>query len=91
MAKNYSLCSEYDSVVLSWIVSKENTEKLFLKLSQLSFKVFSFVLICDEHCLTNRWRNDNICEQRTDDALLKVIDGFNIGDEPVKIIFAKKL
>ena len=79
LTKNYCICSECDTVVLSWIMSKNSIEKILFGLKNIELKIFCFTLICDKEILIERWKKDNIVEWRNDEWLnisIKSVDDF---------------
>jgi hypothetical protein len=81
MAKNYYLCSESDTVVVSWIVNEQNTSNLITGLSDVGFQVYNIVLSCSKEALIDRWKKDTVAEWRSDEKWLSQsissLDDFN--------------
>jgi len=67
MTRNYFYCSESDTVVLSWIMSEQNTEKIISGVSDLDFQICDIVLTCGKEVLVDRWKKDTISEWRSDE------------------------
>ena len=79
MTKNYNICSECDTIVLSWIMSENSIEKIFYGLKDIELKRNCITLICDKETLIERWKNDKIVEWRNDEWLnesIKSIEDF---------------
>ena len=80
MIKNYSNCSECDSIVLSWIMSENTISRIIDGISSCNLKTHSITLICDETALRERWTKDTVTEWRNDEELnnsLRSLDDFN--------------
>jgi len=69
MVRNYHACGECDTVVLSWIISENNISKITAGVADLDFRLYYFVLVCDEKTLTDRWNNDTVNAWRNDENL----------------------
>ena len=69
MTKNYNICSECDTIVLSWIMSENTIEKIFFGLKDIELKKYCITLICDKEALIERWKNDKMVEWRNDEWL----------------------
>lgn len=77
MTKNYYYCSECDTIVLSWVISEDNIEKLVSGLTDLDIRTYTITLVCDIDCLIDRWNKDKIVEWRTDEWLKHSIKSIN--------------
>jgi predicted ABC-type ATPase len=73
MIKNYYNCSECDVIVLSWIISKKNIEKIIIGLKDINIKIYCITLICNEEELTERWKKDKIVSWRNNEWLIDSI------------------
>ena len=69
LVKNYSKCSECDSIVLSWIMSENTINRIINEVSDCCFKLHRITIICDAKTLRERWKNDIITEWRNDEEL----------------------
>lgn len=67
MARNYYFCSESDTVVVSWIISEQNTNKIITGISDVDFQIYNIVLTCGKEALIDRWKKDTIAEWRSDE------------------------
>ena len=70
MAKNYYSCSESDTVVVSWIVSEQNTDNIISGLSDIDFQIHNIVLTCSKEALIDRWKKDAVAEWRNEEKWL---------------------
>jgi shikimate kinase len=69
MTRNYYYCSECDTIVLSWVISEDNINKIISGLTDLNINTYSITLVCDADSLIDRWNKDKITEWRTDEWL----------------------
>ena len=70
MIKNYKNCSECNMIVLTWLMDNQWVyDRLMEGLNKFNLDIKSVTLICDEPTLLNRWKNDKLCEWRTDERL----------------------
>ena len=80
LSKNYYNFDMCDSVVLSWIMGVVGTDMIISEISKLNFRIYHFVLTCNTEVLTQRWRNDNTADWRTDENLnmaIEILNDFN--------------
>lgn len=81
MARNYYHCSESDTIVVSWIISEQNTNKIIEGVSNLNFQIYNIVLTCSKEALIDRWKKDTVTEWRNDEKWLSQsinsLDNFN--------------
>ena len=77
MSKNYFNCSECDTVVLSWIMGEGMVNKIISRLSDVGFKIYSFVLTCSGETLAERWKQDTINNWRNDENLSIAINSIS--------------
>lgn len=80
MIKNYFICSECDTVVVSWVMSENTADKIISGISDMDFKVYSFVLTCNKKFLIDRWKKDTVTEWRSDEELsnsIKSLDDYS--------------
>ena len=70
MIGNYQKCSVCKRVVLAWLMDDSWVVQSILEgLSALRAEARSVTLICDRESLIERWKNDHVCEWRTDQWL----------------------
>lgn len=70
MIGNYQKCSACDGVVLAWLMDDAWViHRLLEGLAALGAEVKSVTLTCDRERLIERWKNDHICEWRTEEWL----------------------
>lgn len=67
MIRNYQKCSECKMAVLVWLMDDLWVlERITAGVEAMHADVKSVTLICDKESLIRRWKNDRICEWRTD-------------------------
>ena len=67
MIGNYQKCSACRMIVLVWLMDDPWVLQLIMEgLAALQAEVRSVTLVCDRANLISRWKNDHICEWRTD-------------------------
>ena len=70
MISNYKKCSVCKMVILVWLMDEPWVCQHILQgLSELKVDVHSVTLISNEENLVRRWKNDKMCEWRTDNWL----------------------
>ena len=77
LVKNYYLCSECDTIVLSWVMSENTISKIVSGLENLHMEIFNVTLICNEKALRVRWENDTITEWRNNDELKNSLESLD--------------
>ena len=87
MIGNYQKCSACSMVVLVWLMDDPWViQRIMEGLSALQAEVRSVTLVCSRENLIVRWKEDRVCEWRTDDWLnvsLKSLPGFAVMDNTV--------
>lgn len=73
MIKNYYKCSESDNIVLSWVISENNIEKIISGVNDIDIKIYNITLVCDKETLMNRWHKDETTEWRINEWLQESI------------------
>lgn len=70
MIDNYRRCSICKMIVVVWLMDEQWVyQKVMDGISDMGLEVKSVVLVCDENSLIDRWKNDKICEWRTQEWL----------------------
>ena len=70
MIGNYQKCSVCNGVVLAWLMDDAwVVQNLLEGLAVLGAEVRSVTLTCDRESLIERWKNDRVCEWRTEQWL----------------------
>ena len=70
MIDNYRRCSICKMIVVVWLMDEQWVyHKVMDGISDMGLEVKSVVLVCDENSLIDRWKNDKICEWRTQEWL----------------------
>jgi len=87
LSKNYYNIDKCDSVVLSWIMGEVGTNMIISEISKLGFQIYHFILTCNTEVLTQRWRNDNTADWRTDENLNMAVGILNEFNERTDCIF----
>ncbi|MCR5166256.1 MAG: AAA family ATPase [Oscillospiraceae bacterium] len=87
MIGNYRKCSACRMIVLVWLMDDHWVYDRIMKgLADLHMEIRSVTLICDKINLIKRWKNDSVCEWRTDewlDVSVDSISGFSAFDDPI--------
>ena len=87
MIGNYQKCSACSMVVLVWLMDDPWViQRITEGLSALQAEMKSVTLVCSRENLISRWKEDRVCEWRTDDWLnvsLKSLPGFAAMDNTV--------
>ena len=87
MIGNYQKCSACSMVVLVWLMDDPWViQRITEGLSALQAEMKSVTLVCSRENLIARWKEDRVCEWRTDDWLnvsLKSLPGFAAMDNTV--------
>ena len=87
MIGNYQKCSACSMVVLVWLMDDPWViQRITEGLSALQAEMKSVTLVCSRENLISRWKEDRVCEWRTDDWLnvsLKSLPGFAVMDNTV--------
>ena len=87
MIGNYQKCSACSMVVLVWLMDDPWViQRITEGLSALQAEMKSVTLVCSRENLIARWKEDRVCEWRTDDWLnvsLKSLPGFAVMDNTV--------
>ena len=87
MIGNYQKCSVCSMVVLVWLMDDPWViQRIMEGLSALQAEVRSVTLVCSRENLISRWKEDRVCEWRTDDWLnvsLKSLPGCAVIDNTV--------
>ena len=87
MIGNYQKCSACSMVVLVWLMDDPWViQRIMEGLSALQAEMKSVTLVCSRENLISRWKEDRVCEWRTDDWLnvsLKSLPGFAVMDNTV--------
>ena len=87
MSKNYYNFGKCDSVILSWVMGEERTTNIVSEIFELNYQIYHFMLVCNKESLTERWRNDDVNDWRTDDGLNMAIEMLNDFDKRTDCIF----
>ena len=70
MIDNYSKCQACKMIVLVWLMDDPKVyESITEGISKLGLDMKSVTLISDKETLISRWKNDRVCEWRTDEWL----------------------
>lgn len=70
MIDNYSKCQVCKMIVLVWLMDAPKVyESIVDGISKLGLDMKSVTLISDKETLISRWKNDRVCEWRTDEWL----------------------
>lgn len=70
MIDNYRKCSACRQIVLVWLMDDGQVlERIRESIAGMQLDLKSVTLVCDEKHLTDRWKNDDRCEWRTDEWL----------------------
>lgn len=82
MIENYKNCSVYRMVVLVWLMDEKWVYQTIIDgIRSLHLEPVSVTLLCDEESLIRRWRQDQVCDWRTDHWLeisLKSLSPFSL-------------
>ena len=84
MIDNYNKCSACKMIVLVWLMDDSKVyESIADGINRIGLDINSVTLICDTETLFRRWKNDNVCQWRTDEWLevsIKSLPYFNSFD-----------
>ena len=70
MIGNYGKCSVCKAVVLVWLMDDQWVlDEIAAGIAALDMEMISVTLMCSADELTERWKNDKLCEWRTDEWL----------------------
>ena len=87
MIRNYQGCSACSMVVLVWLMDDPWViQRITEGLSALQAEMKSVTLVCSRENLISRWKEDRVCEWRTDDWLnvsLKSLPVFSVMDHVI--------
>ena len=70
MIGNYRKCSICEMIVVVWVMDDQWVyQKIADGIAEMGLEIKSVVLVCDQKSLIDRWKNDKICEWRTQEWL----------------------